>query len=125
MLGVKCGCNEAFLVRAADAPIEDAMLRPVVRGETLTRWRIAERGEAIVWTHAADGCPLSVLPPRVADGSRDGGRALRPAAMRAVHVGGRSFAPRRLMIDKRASCGRIWEGRRTPPSFHRAIRSFR
>ena len=64
LLGVKCGCNEAFLVDVADAPIEDAMLRPVVRGESLTRWRIAAGGEAIIWTHAADGRPLSVLPPR-------------------------------------------------------------
>jgi hypothetical protein len=64
LLGVKCGCNDAFLVQAADSPIEDAMLRPVVRGESITRWRVAARGEAIVWTHAADGRPLSVLPPR-------------------------------------------------------------
>jgi hypothetical protein len=63
-LGVKCGCNEAFIVRAADAPIEDAMLRPVVRGEYLARWRVIERGETIIWTHAADGRPLPVLPPR-------------------------------------------------------------
>jgi hypothetical protein len=63
-LGVKCGCNDAFLVRAGDAPIEEAMLRPVVRGEYLARWRVTERGEAIVWTHAADGRPLPVLPPR-------------------------------------------------------------
>jgi hypothetical protein len=63
LLGVKCGCNDAFLVDAADAPIEDAMLRPVVRGESLARWRVAAGSEAIIWTHAPDGRPFSILPP--------------------------------------------------------------
>ena len=40
------------------------MLRPVVRGEQLARWRITEGGEAIIWTHGSDGRPLPVLPPR-------------------------------------------------------------
>jgi hypothetical protein len=64
LLGVKCGCNDAFLVDAADAPVEDALLRPVVRGEAVTRWSIVPAREAIIWTHATDGRPLSVLPPR-------------------------------------------------------------
>ena len=63
-LGVKCGCNEAFIVRAGDASVEAEMLRPLVRGESLARWRIVEHGEAIVWTHGADGRPLPVLPGR-------------------------------------------------------------
>lgn len=63
-LGVKCGCNEAFIVRAADAPIEDSMLRPVVRGEHLARWRLTATEESIVWTHAPDGRALLQLPPR-------------------------------------------------------------
>jgi hypothetical protein len=63
-LGVKCGCNEAFVVRADDASVETEMLRPLVRGESLARWRIDERREAIVWTHGVDGRPLPVLPSR-------------------------------------------------------------
>lgn len=62
LLGVKCGCNEAFLVRLQDAPIEAAMLRPVIRGESITPWRVDESGEAIVWTHGADGRVLPALP---------------------------------------------------------------
>ncbi len=64
LLGVKCGYNEAFIVRLADAPVEDAMLRPVIRGESLAAWSVTHRGEAIVWTHGADGRVLPVLPPR-------------------------------------------------------------
>jgi hypothetical protein len=63
-LGVKCGCNDAFVMRAENAPVEEEMLRPVVRGEFLARWRVTESGEAIIWTHARDGRPLPVLPPR-------------------------------------------------------------
>ena len=62
VLGVKCGCNEAFVVR--DALVEPAMLRPVVRGESLARWRVEPSGEAIIWTHGPDGRVLSTLPPR-------------------------------------------------------------
>jgi hypothetical protein len=63
MLGVKCGCNEAFVVRIADTTVEHDMLRPIVRGESLARWRIANEDEAIVWTHGSDGRALLVLPP--------------------------------------------------------------
>jgi methylase of polypeptide subunit release factors len=62
MLGVKCGCNEAFVVRLDDTAVEPAMLRPIVRGESLARWRIVDHGEAIVWTHGADGRALPMLP---------------------------------------------------------------
>jgi methylase of polypeptide subunit release factors len=64
LLGVKCGCNEAFIVRVGDAPIEEAMLRPVIRGESLAPWRVADSGEAIIWTHGENGHVLPVLPPR-------------------------------------------------------------
>ena len=64
MLGVKCGCNEAFVVPAAAGTVESEMLRPVIRGESLARWSIADREEAIVWTHGSDGRVLPVLPPR-------------------------------------------------------------
>ena len=62
MLGVKCGCNEAFVMR--DAPVEVDVLRPVIRGEAMTRWRVEPTGEAIIWTHGADGRVLPALPPR-------------------------------------------------------------
>lgn len=62
MLGVKCGCNEAFVVR--DAAVEHDMLRPVIRGESLAAWRVDPTTEAIIWTHGPDGRVLPTLPPR-------------------------------------------------------------
>ena len=76
-LGVKTGCNDAFVVQAAVhrcglSPvtnggcvddIETCMLRPLVRGETLTRWRLHSSDERVVWTHDAHGAPLRELPP--------------------------------------------------------------
>jgi hypothetical protein len=74
LLGVKCGCNDAFLVvlddadgptadvacvRVADghAPprrgtVERDRLRPVVRGETLRRWAVGVAAHAAVGTRA-------------------------------------------------------------------------
>ena len=60
LLGVKCGLNEAFRA-PADSDVEPSMLRPLVRGETLTPWRVAV-GERIIWTHGEDGLPLAKLP---------------------------------------------------------------
>lgn len=76
MLGVKCGCNGAFMVqvighdgeraRVSDGKrereIELAMLRPLVRGETLTPWEVMP-AERIVWTHDVHGSALDRLPP--------------------------------------------------------------
>ena len=64
LLGVKCGCNEAFLVRRGDPLIEERMLRPVIRGESLVAWRVVDKGEAIIWTHGPDGLVLPSLPPQ-------------------------------------------------------------
>lgn len=61
-LGVKCGCNEAFVISAGSVPIEEALLRPVVRGESLAPWRITDHGDAIIWTHRPDGSVLPALP---------------------------------------------------------------
>ena len=83
MLGVKCGCNAAFLVRviaeddecctvAADGRtgrIERRLLRPVLRGEDAARLQGTERADGgvhIVWTHGSDGAPLPELPPHAA-----------------------------------------------------------
>ena len=75
-LGVKCGCNEAFVVEVVDragdevavvqgdrrGSIERALVRPLVRGETIEPWRLGPTSSAIVWTHGATGAPLDVLP---------------------------------------------------------------
>ena len=63
-LGVKCGCNEAFVVKEGTITVEEGMLRPVIRGESLAAWRVAPLDEAIIWTHGSDGRVLPVLPPR-------------------------------------------------------------
>jgi hypothetical protein len=77
---VKCGCNDAFTVEVTgrdgdDAlvahgtrtgAIEGARIRPLVRGETVTAWRLRPSPSAIVWTHDEHGAPLAVLPPRTA-----------------------------------------------------------
>ena len=62
LLGVKCGLNEAFLV-GRDTDVEASLLRPVVRGETLTPWRVSA-DEKILWTHDDDNRPLARLPDR-------------------------------------------------------------
>jgi hypothetical protein len=75
LLGVKCGCNGAFIVTSRDGTsvttengtvldIEPALLRPLIRGEHVTRWRVILNGERLIWTHGADGLPLDRLPPR-------------------------------------------------------------
>jgi hypothetical protein len=84
-LGVKCGLNDAFIVRvnrdsdadvgdvvhaaAADGSellIERALLRPLLRGEQLRRWCVPPGDDAIVWTHAATGAALPRLPAHAA-----------------------------------------------------------
>jgi hypothetical protein len=79
-LGVKCGCNEAFLVdvfgpaddgalvrvAAADGrcgTIERALLRPLLRGERVAPWRTPAGTEHILWTLDRRGRPLAALPP--------------------------------------------------------------
>ena len=87
LLGVKCGCNEAFivsrqecdgtsapsesrdvLVRSGErtALIERAMLRPLLRGESTAPWRATPNTESIIWTHDARGPVLPALPPQAA-----------------------------------------------------------
>jgi hypothetical protein len=80
-LGVKSGFNLAFVVRLDGVPdnpaaiaaangrrglIEHALLRPVVRGEDVDRWRVGAPNEFIIWTHAANGGALERLPPHTA-----------------------------------------------------------
>jgi N-6 DNA Methylase len=80
-LGVKCGCNDAFVVeflgarggvadvRARDGrcgTIEIDLLRPLVRGESLSPWVASPGNERIIWTHDACDMPLATLPPHAA-----------------------------------------------------------
>jgi len=64
MLGVKTGCNEAFLVPQA-ADVEPALLRPVIRGDRVHSWSLPRIDERIIWTHDARG-PMPTLPPKTA-----------------------------------------------------------
>lgn len=79
MLGVKSGCNEAFIVERVgvrdDAvavrsgettgAVEASHLRPLARGEHVRAWTLtADAGRAaIVWTHDGRGTPADQLPP--------------------------------------------------------------
>jgi len=77
VLGVKTGCNEAFVVRVESVrddvarissggsagEIEREMLRPLVRGETLSAWSITGPRECLIWPHDPEGRPLRELPP--------------------------------------------------------------
>ena len=63
LLGVKTGCNEAFLVdRETANSCGLTLTRPVIRGESVTEWKIEPDDALIVWTHGDDNRPLPRLP---------------------------------------------------------------
>lgn len=73
-LGVKCGFNEAFLVRALGdgffiggdgrrSRIESALVRPLVRGESVTRWVLPALADSIVFPHDDALDVVGTLPP--------------------------------------------------------------
>lgn len=85
LLGVKSGCNDAFVVRPEAAwtirsglasctvrsgeregLIERALLRPALRGEDLAAFAGPAPQHAIIWTHDVSLQPLRTLPPRAA-----------------------------------------------------------
>ncbi|HJQ10214.1 MAG TPA: N-6 DNA methylase [Gemmatimonadaceae bacterium] len=76
-LGVKTGCNDAYIVRVDSVDgdvarisagerrgeIERSLLRPLIRGETLGAWKSTGQCEYIVWPHCDNGQSLRELPP--------------------------------------------------------------
>jgi hypothetical protein len=78
-LGVKSGCNSAFVVRLLDMAhgiatvvdadgergvVEASLLRPALRGDSVQAWAPTAYRDWIVWTHDATGSPLAKLPER-------------------------------------------------------------
>jgi hypothetical protein len=117
LLGVKCGCNGAFVVRvrgetivAAESghtvDIEPHLLRPLIRGEHVTRWRIEANGERLIWTHGENGAPLDRLPPRAERWLHASAVVWSRGPTRAEpRAGGRSSAPMAPRLTMHASCG--------------------
>jgi SAM-dependent methyltransferase len=83
LLGVKSGCNDAFVVRAdadwrgrsaaaacavrsgdREGVVERAVLRPALRGEDLSPFVAKSAAHAIIWTHDAALQPAQSLAPR-------------------------------------------------------------
>jgi len=83
LLGVKTGCNEAFVVRLSSSQpparngnrqlatvesgelsglVEHSMLRPLHRGETIRRWKLGAPPERIIWTHDDQGAVPHLEP---------------------------------------------------------------
>jgi hypothetical protein len=77
LLGVKTGCNSAYIVRVDSLDgdvahisagsrigrIERDVLRPLIRGETLSKWTLTGPREYLVWPHDDQGQPRRSLPP--------------------------------------------------------------
>jgi hypothetical protein len=77
LLGVKTGCNRAYIVRVESIDgdvasisaggriglIERDLLRPLIRGETLEKWTVAGPREYLVWPHDEHDRPRRALPP--------------------------------------------------------------
>jgi hypothetical protein len=60
LLGVKTGCNEAFVV-SRHVDVEPHLLRKTIRGDQVNAWSIQQSDERIIWTHDGAG-PLRELP---------------------------------------------------------------
>lgn len=73
-LGVKTGCNAAFL--DPEAPIEPELLRWGLRGRDVRAFRAAPR-HRLLWTHGQEGLPLAALPPHAGAWLARHGGALR------------------------------------------------
>lgn len=76
LLGVKTGCNSAYIVHVESVDgdvahisagdrtgvIEREMLRSLIRGETLRKWSLTNRREYLIWPQCDDR-PRRELPP--------------------------------------------------------------
>lgn len=80
ILGVKSGCNDAFIVtpRAGwrdarndfwpvssgerEGRVERRMLRPLLRGESVRAWSHEPDASAVLWTHDSSDAPMKQLP---------------------------------------------------------------
>ncbi len=62
-LGVKTGCNAAFILSAGDERVEPSLMRPLLRGEDVVAWTCPSPKQRIIWTHGRNGQPLDRLPP--------------------------------------------------------------
>ncbi len=118
ILGVKCGCNDAFIVtpragwREAHADswwvaaggregrVERRMLRPLLRGEAVRAWRADPDESALLWTHDAIDAPMKQLPAGAASWLAPWRRQLEVARRRAAHI---------ALVDA------VQDGRRTEP----------
>jgi hypothetical protein len=61
-LGVKTGCNAAFIPELDREPVEAALMRPLLRGEDVVAWTCPPARRRIIWTHGRTGQPLDRLP---------------------------------------------------------------
>ncbi|MGQ0640802.1 MAG: Eco57I restriction-modification methylase domain-containing protein, partial [Gemmatimonadaceae bacterium] len=61
-LGVKTGCNAAFIPDTGCEPVEPSLMRPLLRGEDVLAWRCGTTSRRIIWTHGRSGAPLERLP---------------------------------------------------------------
>jgi hypothetical protein len=80
ILGVKSGCNDAFIVSPAagwrdarndfwpvksgdrEGRVERRMLRPLLRGESVRAWQATPDDFAVLWTHDTADAPMKQLP---------------------------------------------------------------
>ncbi len=80
ILGVKSGCNDAFIVSPAagwrearndfwpvksgdrEGRVERRMLRPLLRGESVRAWQATPDDSAVLWTHDSADAPMKQLP---------------------------------------------------------------
>jgi hypothetical protein len=129
-LGVKCGCNDAFVVRVTDVDgdlanvtardgraglIERALLRPLIRGEDLTPW------ESTQHVNGSYGRTMRMMPrcarchhTRRGGWANGGASSPHEPTLADRRAGGHCFEPRPRAPIARGSCGLISVAHRAP-----------